>query len=125
MVDSERYLLTCYRYIEMNPVRAAMVATPGDYRWSSYAYNAEGKPDSLVTPHPQFLALGGHDEDRRRFYRALVGESISDDDLQAIHGHVQRQRGLGSAGFQVAVEAVSGQCAAIRLRGRPRRTADP
>ncbi len=43
LVDSERYLLTCMQYIESNPVRASMVEHPGDYRWSSYSYNAYGR----------------------------------------------------------------------------------
>ncbi|MBA8885076.1 transposase [Dokdonella fugitiva] len=55
LVDSERYLLTCYRYIEMNPVRAGMVEEPGAYRWSSYGHNASGGPDAIVTPHPIYL----------------------------------------------------------------------
>jgi putative transposase len=60
LVDTDRYLLTCYRYIELNPVRAAMVATPGEYRWSSYHANAEGAGDPLVRFHPEYLRLG-HD----------------------------------------------------------------
>jgi putative transposase len=36
LIDSESYLLTCYRYIELNPVRADMVPHPRDYLWSSY-----------------------------------------------------------------------------------------
>lgn len=58
LVDSDRYLLTCYRYIEMNPVRAAMVAAPGEYRWSSYASNAHAHSDPIVTPH---CAVAGKD----------------------------------------------------------------
>src|SRR5574337_70831 len=59
LVDSERYLLTCYRYIELNPVRAAMVETPGDYAWSSYRANAQGRQDRLVYPHdpPSLIAI--------------------------------------------------------------------
>ena len=48
VIQSDRYLLTCYRYIELNPIRAGMVASPGDYRWSSYRFNAYGQPDRLV-----------------------------------------------------------------------------
>jgi len=55
LIDSERYLLACYRYIELNPVRAAMVASPAQYRWSSYRCNAVGKTDTLITPHVQYL----------------------------------------------------------------------
>jgi putative transposase len=51
LVDSERYLLTVYRYIELNPVRASMVETAGDYPWSSFQSNALGKYVELITPH--------------------------------------------------------------------------
>src|SRR5687767_15080188 len=50
-VDREYYLLCCYRYIEMNPVRARMVRHPGDYKWSSYAVNAQGISSELIDPH--------------------------------------------------------------------------
>ena len=43
----EAYLLTCMRYIELNPVRADMVKSPGAYRWSSYLANAQGKNNEL------------------------------------------------------------------------------
>jgi putative transposase len=49
LIESEAYLLTCCRYIELNPVRAEMVRHPRDYRWSSYHYHAEGKSDPLLT----------------------------------------------------------------------------
>ena len=54
LVDAERYLLTCYRYIELNPVRAGMVEHPGDYRWSSYRHNAYGEKNALITQHPLY-----------------------------------------------------------------------
>ncbi|WP_370690507.1 transposase, partial [Nitrosomonas sp.] len=57
-IQSERYLLACMRYIELNPVRAEMVTRPGEYRWSSYGANALGKEDKLLTPHGEYLALG-------------------------------------------------------------------
>jgi putative transposase len=57
VVQSETYLLSCRRYIELNPVRAAMVTDPAHYRWSSYRHNALGQADSRVTPHPLYLAL--------------------------------------------------------------------
>lgn len=121
LVDGDRYLLTCYRYIEMNPVRAAMVTAPGDYRWSSHAGNALGEPDAIVTPHSRYLALGRDDIERRAAYRELLRLSISDDDLAAIRNHVQQQRALGTARFQAAIEAMSGRCAHVRPRGRPAR----
>lgn len=125
LIESERYLLTCYRYIEMNPVRAAMVASPSGYRWSSYGRNAESRDDPIVSPHAHYLALGHNDAERNTAYRHLLRESISDDDLQAIRDHVQQQRALGLPRFQTAIEAMNGRCASVRPRGRPPRKPQP
>lgn len=56
LIDTEAYLLTCMRYIELNPVRATMVEHPGEYQWSSYAANAQGTTNPRITPHPVYLA---------------------------------------------------------------------
>ena len=61
VVDSERYLLTLMRYIELNPVRADMVGHPRDYPWSSHACNAQGAKGAnadWLTPHREYLRLG-------------------------------------------------------------------
>ena len=65
------YLLACYRYIELNPVRANMVADPGQYRWSSYRTNGLGLPDAKLTPHPLHLAQSSSTEQRTQAHRAL------------------------------------------------------
>jgi putative transposase len=59
LAQSEEYVLACYRYIELNPVRANMVHRPEDYRWSSYRANALGKRHELIEPHEQYLRLAG------------------------------------------------------------------
>ena len=59
LVDSECYLLTCMRYIELNPVRARMVVSPERYCWSSYAANASGVT-TWIRPHGEYEALGAH-----------------------------------------------------------------
>lgn len=61
LVDSEAFALTCYRYIELNPVRANMVTHPAEYPWSSYRQNALGLEDKLVTSHYLYDALGNSD----------------------------------------------------------------
>jgi len=66
-----RYLLSCMRYIELNPVRARVVAFPGEYRWSSFGANALGWNDALLTPHSHYCALGRDSESRQTAYRAL------------------------------------------------------
>ena len=71
MVNSDPYVLACYRYIELNPVRAAMVAAPGQYRWSSYRVNAEGERDGFIRPHSAYEALCGDERERSAAYREL------------------------------------------------------
>lgn len=69
IVSSEEYLLVCMRYIEMNPVRAGMVKTPGEYRWSSYLTNSSGNGSEIITPHSSYLRLGREAEGRGYAYR--------------------------------------------------------
>ncbi|MDQ5880243.1 MAG: REP-associated tyrosine transposase, partial [Pseudomonadota bacterium] len=72
VVDAEKYLFECMRYIELNPVRAGMVAHPRNYPWSSYLANAEDKEDLLVTCHSQYRRLGANATERQEAYRELV-----------------------------------------------------
>ena len=78
-IDSEFYLMACYRYIELNPVRAGMVENCKDYIWSSYHANALGEADSLITPHPNYLRLGLNDEKRQAAYKALFNDKMSEN----------------------------------------------
>lgn len=120
LVDSERYLMAVYRYIELNPVRAALVEHPECYPWSSVHVNLGLRRDPLVTPHACFLAL--HPERLRRagIYRAWLRRGISDGDLRCIRAHVEKERALGSAQFQRMAEMALGRPVDIRGRGRPR-----
>ena len=74
LIESARYVLACYRYIERNPVKANMVPAASDYRWSSYAGNAGYVINALLTPHPEYVALAGEDESRHLIYRELVSQ---------------------------------------------------
>jgi len=76
LIDSAKYLLTCYRYVELNPVRAGLVAHPGQYRWSSYGANALGLDDPLIAPHELYNALGYNGESRMAAYRALFHDAL-------------------------------------------------
>lgn len=122
LVDSEAYLLTCYRYIELNPVRAGMVATADQYPWSSHRCNAMGIGDPLVEPHEIFLQLGVDHEARRSAYRELVRQGVSDDDLTEIRRFARKQRALGGEKFQEWVERETGIRAGLGAPGRPRKS---
>ena len=76
LLDSERYLLTCYRYIELNPVRAGMVSDPAEYPWSSYCENALGKDTHKLKPHDLYCRLGQTKEERTQAYQILFESHI-------------------------------------------------
>jgi putative transposase len=110
-------LLRCYRYIELKPLRAAMVNNPEDYRWSSYGANGCARSDPLVRPHPTYLALGTCSEERCAAYRQFVTEAASDH--EDIRLHLQRQYAFGSDRFRAAIEAQLGRRAGPAKIGRP------
>ena len=92
--QDEAYVLTCYRYIELNPVRAGMVQHPGDYPWSSYRANSGRAPTQMLVAHERYLALGGDDASRRRAYAALVADGLSDKALATIRRATQSNSAL-------------------------------
>jgi putative transposase len=81
VISDERYWLTCLRYVEQNPVRAQMVSSPGDYKWSSFWFHGLGQPHAWLTPHPVYTALGRTAEERQSAYRALCGTVLSEAEL--------------------------------------------
>jgi putative transposase len=90
-ISDERYWLTCLRYIEPNPVRAKMVAHPGEYKWSSYRAHGLGESEPWLAPHPVYTALGSTPEERQAAYRALCGESLTEAELTRLrHGLIGR-----------------------------------
>lgn len=71
LVQEDAYLLACYRYIELNPVRAGIVRHPSQYQWSSYRHNGLGETSDLLLPHQNYLDLGRTESERRENYRSL------------------------------------------------------
>jgi len=118
-IDSERYLLTCYRYIELNPVRASMVEKPDEYRWSSYRANAYGRTNPILTPHPLYLALGKDSKQRARRYREGFKEVLDDKLIHDIRASVQTGTPLGNDRFKAEVERLLGVKVGHAHRGRP------
>ncbi len=119
LVDSDRYLLTCYRYIELNAVRARIVNLPGDYPWSSYNCNARGRKSELITPHATYLALGKTSAARFSAYQRLFRDAISEGDLKAIRDNVNQGKVLGSEPFISLVEARLNRRVGLATSGRP------
>ena len=119
IIDSETYLFACYRYIELNPVRANMVTHPGDYRWSSFQANALGKTDDSVTPRKEWLDLGATTSERCQKYRALFDSYSERDDDETIRLAVRKGLPAGSRNFRKDVEVTLDQRIGSGRRGRP------
>lgn len=121
LIDSDRYLLTCMRYIELNPIRANMVSHPGEYRWSSYACNAMGKSDSLIEPHPLYTALGEGAEERQYAYREMFATAMEYTEIHAIREAVSQELVLGRDDFKDKIERTTKRQTKRRRPGRPRK----
>jgi len=104
-VESERYVLTLSKYIELNPVRANMVDHPAKYPWSSFRHNAMGIETKLIKAHPAYAALGTSDEERRMRYRELFQHAIPDLTLQNIRDACNKSWVLGDNSFKKQIEA--------------------
>ena len=124
LIDSESYLLTCMRYIELNPVRAEMVTCPGDYSWSSYGIHAWGEAASLHTPHPVYLALGATALQRQSAYCDLIGEHLCDESIRTVRDALNHNHVLGDEHFKARVEKAVGRRLGTGKPGRPRTSAD-
>ena len=91
LIDSDSYALICYRYIELNPVRANMVGHPSEYPWTSYRHNALGEKNELVMHHHLHQTLGRTDEQRKKAYRTLFRVRIPHRTLEEIRSFLMGQ----------------------------------
>lgn len=120
-IDSESYLLTCYHYIELNPVRANMVAHPREYPWSSYLCHAEGHFDKLIDDHTLYLGLGQEDVERQAAYQALFKAQVSEAALVAIRAATNKGWALGSDRFMEEIASAVSRRVAPLPKGRPKK----
>ena len=119
LIHDEEYLLTCMRYIELNPVRADMVRSPAHYRWSSYRYNGQGREDELVVPHPLYIALGRSKPTRIEAYKALFQAHLDKGVLDSIRSAWQTGTPLGNDYFRQKIEDKLKLRVGQARRGRP------
>lgn len=119
LVDSDGYLLMVHRYIELNPVRAALVAFPEDYRWSSARVYLGLEHSPMLTPHACYNALGPTPESRADAYGQWLQAGIQPEERERIVAYVAQERALGSARFQGMVERALQRSVVCRPGGRP------
>jgi putative transposase len=119
-VQSEHYALMCYRYIELNPVRARLATRPDGYAWSSHAANAKGECSTLLTPHQEYERLGRTPAERQAAYRDLFGQ-LQAPELQEIRAATNGGYALGGAAFKHAIAGALGRPVEKGIAGRPAR----
>lgn len=118
-VHAEDYLLTCMRYIELNPVRAGLAASPELYRWSSHRYNGLGIDDPLLAEHPLYTALGSDSAERRAAYRAQFGTGLDETTIDGIRAATNKGHLLAAEDVRRQAEARLGRPLGPAPRGRP------
>jgi len=120
LIANDEHLLRCYRYIELNPVRAGMVQRSADYPWSSHRHNAFGMANPALQAHVCYVALGTCETQRQAAYREFV-QQVSDEDAASFRDHLNRQQPMGNDRFRAAIEAQLGRSLTPGKSGRPRK----
>lgn len=122
LLEAERYLLACSRYVELNPVRAQLVADPGDYPWSSYAHHTGLRPDPVVTDHALFWELGNTPFQREAAYAELASGPLAGSILEEIKDALLKGWPLGSDAFKAELQRQANRRVLPAKRGRPFKT---
>lgn len=121
LVADEAHVLACYRYIELNPMRAGMVMQPFEYRWSSHRENATGAPRWPLTMHPVFEALGADAAARSRAYGALFAEALPVETIDRLRIATRANTVFGTPAAYDAIATQLGRRIMPLPPGRPRR----
>ena len=119
LTQDANYVLACYRYIELNPVRANMVEHPRDYIWSSYRANAESTSSDIVVPHGEYLALARSDKSRQHAYSALIMSHLDTGIVSEIRKSTNGNFVLGNERFKEEVSIMLKRRVSPAKAGRP------
>lgn len=119
LIQTDRYLLTCMAYIDLNPVRAGMVASPRDYPWSSYGHYSGQRIDKLVSPHPLFWGLGNTPFAREAAYAELVRSGVELVHRSALTDSCLHGWPLGDADFVKELQNKTTRRVSKSAAGRP------
>ena len=92
---TQQHFLNCHRYIDLNPVRAAMTRRPEDYAWSSHRFYALGESNDLIRPHEAMMQLAPDQASRQLEYRALFFDELGAEDLDEIRSCTDANRDMG------------------------------
>jgi putative transposase len=119
LIQAERYLLACMAYIDLNPVRAGLVAHPRDYLWSSYGHYSGQRMDKRITPHPLVWALGNTPFAREAAYADMVQAGISPVQQTALTDSTLSGWALGEPDFVAELQKRTERRVIKSSAGRP------
>jgi putative transposase len=119
VIQTERYLLACMAYIDLNPVRAGLCAQAGDYRWSSHDHYIGRRVDKLITPPPLYWELGNTPFAREAAYADLVAAGITGDQQMRLTQSALQGWALGEDDFVSELQKQTGRRVSKGLAGRP------
>ena len=119
LIQSERYLLNCMVYMDLNPVRAAMAAHPGDYQWSSYLHYAGKRVDNAVAAHPLQWGLGNTPFAREAAYIELVARGVGASLAKQLTEHALKSWALGDSLFLDGLQSKTTRRVTKTTVGRP------
>jgi len=119
LIDGERYLLVCSRYIEMNPVSANMVKLPSQYKWTSYMCNAHGNFNKLICHHDAYDRLGFNANERQVAYASLFDDVMDAKEFKVVRNAVEFSMPTGDNRFQKQIERAINRKIGYSYRGRP------
>ena len=121
IIQQQEYFFSCQCYIEMNLVRAGIVEHPGEYRWSSYQVNGQGRSSDLLSPHPLYLSLGRTDTERQTAYRELFRYELESGEIDKIRKATNGNFALGNNRFKEEISEMLGRRVTPGKAGRPRK----
>jgi putative transposase len=119
LVDNDAYFLTCLRYIEMNPVRAGIVSTPDEYRWSSFRFRGHGEDYNILDSDLRYEGLGTCPRDRQEEYRRFFQDPNEDAVCTWMRETTHKGGIIGSNEFINKIQQVIGKDVITRPQGRP------
>ena len=119
VIDTDRYLLACMAYIDLNPVRAGLVREAAAYPWSSHAHYVGQRADRLVTPHALFWTLGNTPFSREAAYAALVAQGIAPGQQEVLTRAALGGWALGDESFVANLQKQTSRRVIKAKAGRP------
>lgn len=121
LIEGERHLLACMRYIELNPVRAGLCQRPEDWTWSSAAHHLGLGRQPIVTEHPLYWLMGNTPFEREHAYREFMDQGVAPQELLTFTEAVLRGRPVASDAFLKPLAEAHARVIERRPRGRPRK----